>query len=107
MCLIYLIVGIGWWRFKNPIPFLMLLAVYIVLDLCASYYGNWLYFRFNPPRKTLFVYRNQRDRRRFGTLIGKPIERLYRIVGEIEYDGSFKGIKKNLTQGMRLYLSQD
>ena len=99
VCLIYLIVGIGWWRFKNPIPFLMLLAVYIVLDLCASYYGNWLYFRFNPPRKTLFVYRNQRDRRRFGTLTGKPIERLYRVVKEIEYDGSFRGIKKELDTG--------
>ena len=82
--------------------------MYIVLDLNVSYYGKWLYFQFNPPRKTLFVYRNQRDRRRFGILTGKPFERLYRIVREIEYDGSFKGIKKkNLTQGMRLYLSHD
>ena len=47
----------------------------------------------------MLIYRNKNDRRRFGVLAGKPIERLYRIVKEVEYDGSFTGIREELEAG--------
>ena len=45
------------------------------------------------------IYRNKRDRRRFGSLSGKPTERLYQIVKEIEFDGTFDEIKPEIENG--------
>ena len=58
--------------------------------------ANKYYCKLNPPRKTLLLYRNARDKRRFGSVIGKPIERLYKISKEIEFDGTYDEIKDQL-----------
>ena len=55
------------------------------------------YFRLNPPRKTILIYRNAKDRRRFGSLKGKPTEKLYQVVKEIKFDGTFEEIKDQIT----------
>ena len=61
-----------------------------------SYVGNWFYFCVRPTRRTVLVYRTASDRRRFGSIGGKPIERLYNIVAEIQHNGSFAEIKERL-----------
>ena len=76
LTLVYFGISIAWNQWKAPWPHLMLLAIYIVLDMAFSYFGNWYYFHLNPPRKTLLIYRNNRDRRRFGSITGKPTERM-------------------------------
>ena len=99
LTLVYFGVCIGWSQWKAPWLFLELLAVYILLDCAFSFFGNWYYFHLNPPRRTLLIYRNDRDRRRFGSVTGKPTERLYKIVKEIRFDGTFDEIRPELDRG--------
>jgi len=99
LTLIYFSVSIGWSQWKTPWLFLILLLVYILLDCAFSYFGNGYYFHLNPPRQTLLIYRNERDRRRFGSVTGKPTERLYKIVKELKFDGTFDEIRPELEKG--------
>lgn len=94
--IIYIAVSLGWNHFKSPVLFFELLVAYVIIDIAGSFIGNGLYFSLNPSRKTILICRNKQDRRRIGTLKGRPTERLYKIVKEVEYDGTFDGIKKEL-----------
>lgn len=97
--LVYVSVSIAWRKWNSPLPFVALLAVYVVLDCAMAYFGNLIYFHLNPPRKTLLIYRNARDKRRFGNTTGKPMERLYKIVKEIKFNGTFEEIQDELDDG--------
>lgn len=94
--IVYVSVMLGWNQLKSPLLFLLLMVVYALLDLAGAYYGNWIYFRLYPPRRTILIYRSKKDRKRFGTIRGKPMERLYRVAKEIEFDGSFEEIRDEL-----------
>lgn len=94
--ILYIAVTIAWNKMRNPIVFFLLLIVYIVFDIGWTICASKLYFCLYPPRKTLLIYRNSRDKRRFGSIAGKPTERLYQIVKEIQYDGQFTEIKDQL-----------
>lgn len=74
----------------------MLLIVQFLLDVAWSLFGNWFYYHLIPPRKTLLIYRNALDRKRFGSIVGKPNERLYQVTNELQYDGTFKELKDKL-----------
>ncbi len=74
--LVYIAVSIGWNKWKSLLVFLMLVVIYLVIDVVFSYFGNWYYYRLNPPKKTLLLYRSNRDKRRFGSIVGKPLVRL-------------------------------
>lgn len=97
--IIYIGVSAGWNNIKAPYPFIALLFVCFFLDCGVSCFGNGYYFRLNPPKRTLLIYRNDRDRRRFGNVTGKPTERLYRIVRELRFDGTFEEIREELGNG--------
>lgn len=95
--LMFVSVSLAWNSIKNPLIFLGLLLFYTLWDCVVSCYGNRLYSRLNPPKRTLLIYRNNRDRRRFGNLAGKPTEKLYRIEKEIKFDGTFDEIRPQLS----------
>ena len=97
--IIYIGVSLGWNNLKAPYAFIGLLFIYFFLDCGVSRFGNDYYYKLNPTKRTLLIYRNNRDRRRFGNLTGKPTERLYRIVREIRFDGSFEEIREELENG--------
>ena len=99
LIIVFFAVSFAWNQWKAPWLFLLLMVLYGVLDAGFSFFGNWYYFKLNPPRKTLLLYRNNRDRRRFGSITGKPIERLYRIEKEIKFDGTFDEIREELDAG--------
>ena len=94
--IIYIAVSFGWYHFKTPWYFISLLLGYAVIDSVWSYVGNWYYYKIHPARRTLLIYRNNRDRHRFGSMVGKPSERLYKIEKEIKFDGTFDEIKNEL-----------
>ncbi len=96
LVLILIAVTLAWNSIKNPLIFLALLLFYIVWDCAISCYGNGLYSKLNPPKRTLLIYRNNRDRKRFGNLAGKPTEKLYKIEKEIRFDGTFDEIRPQL-----------
>ena len=93
---VYLGVSIVWNAWYNPLWFVAMMAVLCVLDAAWSYCASWLYFRLYSPKKTILIYRNKLDRRRFGSIKGKPSERLYKITEELMYDGRFDDIKDKL-----------
>ena len=96
VAIVYVGVSVAWRRFGNPLYLVVLLGIQILIDIAWSYYGSVYYFRINPKKRTLLIYRNALDRKRFGAVHGKPIERLYEITDEIEFDGSFQEIRDKL-----------
>ena len=93
---IYFIVSIAWNHFNNPAPFLILLLVQLLVDIVWSMFGNWFYYDLIPPRRTILIYRNTLDRKRFGSLKGKPSERIYQITDELMFDGTFNELEEKL-----------
>lgn len=89
VAIIYLVVSLAWMKFMNPLILIGLLVFQFVLNVVWCYTATRIYSKVNPPRKTILVYRNQLDRKRFGSVRGKPSGRLYRIENEIMYDGNF------------------
>ena len=94
--ILYFVISVAWNSFISPMAFLPMLIAYILLDIIWSYYGNILFYKLHGTRKTLLIYRNQIDKIRFGTIKGKPTERMYIITDELQYDGSFAGLKERL-----------
>jgi len=95
--IVYFGVSIGWNHFNIPQAFLPMLAVQLILDILWTVLANRIYFKMNPPKKTLLIYRNKLDRKRFGSIKGKPTEKLYKITEEFCYQGkSFKRIRDKL-----------
>ena len=98
--ILYLVVTIAWASgIHSPLPLFLMLLACVALDCAFSYFGNGYYFKLNPPKRTILIYRNNRDRRRFGNLAGKPTERLYKIERELKFDGTFEEIKPELDAG--------
>ena len=96
IAIVWVAVTIAWQRIRAPWIFFGLLAVQLLFDFLWSYIGTWCYFRLNNPRKTVLIYRNSLDKKRFGSIQGTPTERLYKITKEIKFDGTFVELKEQL-----------
>ena len=95
--LLYALVTFGWRKIYTPMPFLPMFACQIVLNVAFSYFATELFFRNNPPRKSIVIYRNELDKRRLGNIQGLTTRRLYNIVEELRYEGdSFPEIRDRL-----------
>ena len=90
--IVYVIVTISWAQIKNPLIFIPMLVVQLIIDVIWSCLSNEFFFKLNPAKRTILIYRNSLDKKRFGTINGKPSERLYKIADEVMYDGDFSGI---------------
>lgn len=94
--LLYFLVSIAWDRFLNPLVFIPMLMIQLLIDIGWSAYGNHAFYRLNGTHKTLLIYRNKIDRSRFGNIQGKPIGRIYEIADELQFDGSFDELRDKL-----------
>ena len=95
--IMWLVVCLAWDHWQAPWIFFALLVVQLFWDAAWSYSANGYYFKLYPPKKTILIYRNAMDKKRFGSIKGKPSERLYHIEEEFQYDGySFKAIRTKL-----------
>ena len=93
---VYLLISIAWRTFRNPLIFIPMLLLQLLLDVVWSYFGNALFYKLHGKHKTLLIYRKAIDKVRFGTVKGKPFERMYNITDELQYDGSFSELKDKL-----------
>ena len=97
LIIVYFAVSFGWDHFSNPLIFIGLLLIQATIDCAWSYYANLVFFRLNPPKRTIMIYRNSLDKKRFGSIKGKPSERLYHVVEEFRYEGNnFQEIQHKL-----------
>lgn len=95
--ILWFTVCFAWRHWRAPWPFLSSLLLQISLDAVWSYFGNRIYFILNKPKRTIFIYRDNLDKKRFGNIKGKPTERLYKVEEEIQYEGnSFLEIQDKL-----------
>lgn len=94
---IYLFVSVGWNKWANPAVFIVLLIAQMILNIAWTAVADRYYVRLYPPRKTILVYRNETDQKRFGSIQGKSAERLYSIEKKTRYTGSeFSEIRAEL-----------
>ena len=91
--IIYIAVSIVWNRADNLSIIVINCAIQAVLDIIWDYLANKYFFKLNPSKKTILIYRNERDKRRFGTLSGKKGEKLFKIKYELEHNGEFSEIE--------------
>lgn len=96
LMILYISVSIGWMRLRAPWIFLPMLAIQLVVDVLWSWVSTKLYFRITPIKKTILIYRNEVDLHRFGSIEGKPAERMYRIDRKLRYDGKFSDLREQL-----------
>ena len=94
--ILYFIISVAWNKFNNLLIFFPMIIIQIILDILWSYFGNTLFYKLHGKRKALLIYRNQIDKIRFGTIKGKPTERMFVITDELQYDGSFAALKDKL-----------
>ena len=94
---IWFVVCLAWKNWRAPWIFILMLIPQLIIDCAWSYFANGLFFKLYPPKKTILIYRNALDKKRFGSIHGKPSERLYHIAEEFQYDGySFAAIRDKL-----------
>jgi len=95
--IVYLGVSLAWQQWRSPMPLIWMWLAAQPLNVVWSTLCTRLYFRIYPPRRTLLIYRNAVDKRRLGSLGGKPSGQLYRITEELKYTGnSFEEIRSRL-----------
>ncbi|MBR3494400.1 MAG: exopolysaccharide biosynthesis polyprenyl glycosylphosphotransferase [Clostridia bacterium] len=94
--LLYFIISLAWGHFINPLAFLPMMAIQLIIDVIWSYFGSILYYKLYGTKKALLIYRNQVDKRRVGSIYGNPLGRIYKIIDELQYDGSFHQLQEKL-----------
>ena len=97
IAIIYVAVSLSWAKFSSPLLFIPMLFIQAVFDGFWAYFTSMFYYKLNPPKRTLLIYRNDIDKRRFGSIVGRPVGRIYKVVEEFQYDGnSFSAIHDRL-----------
>ena len=89
--------AIAWNQWKMPWIFFPMIAVQLGASALWTKMANCLFYKAYPPKRTILIYRNELDKKRFGSVHGKPAARLYRIEKELRYEGhSFDDIRDQL-----------
>ena len=94
--LVYLGVSTVWGYLRSPLIYIPLLFIQLIFDCIWSCFGNYYFYKLHGKKRTLLIYRNILDKRRFGSIEGKPSERMYMITDELQYDGTFIELKEKL-----------
>lgn len=94
----YLLVSVSWSRFYNPMVFGCLIVFQFLFDVFWSYLSTGIYFRLSPSMRTVLIYRNSLDRKRFGSFSGKAGKRMFNITDELMYDGSFQELESRIKE---------
>ncbi|MBO4418697.1 MAG: exopolysaccharide biosynthesis polyprenyl glycosylphosphotransferase [Oscillospiraceae bacterium] len=87
--IVYLVVSAAWNRFRSPLIFVPFLGIQVLCDGLWSAAATRVFFKLNPPKRAVLIYRNSQDLRITGSLEEKPMNRLYRIEKKLEFDGDF------------------
>ncbi len=87
---------IAWKKFASPLFLIIMLAVQLIVDVAWSYASTSIFFANITRKRTVLVYRNELDKKRFGSIKGKATERIYKIEKEIKYDGEFVELRNQL-----------
>ncbi len=94
--LVYFIISFAWNHFDNPLIFLPMLGIQLIVDIAWTYFGNRYYFKLFEKNKTLLIYRNAIDKSRLGNIHGIKVENIFEIAEELQFDGTFEELRDKL-----------
>ena len=103
--IIWVGVTVAWRKIYNPWTFFVMLGIQLIIDIVWSNIATKIYYKRNKPKKTILIYRNPIDKQRFSNIKGKPIEKLYSIEKELQFDGSFKELKHQLSEYEAIFVA--
>ena len=86
--IIYVLVSLGWLQFHNPLVFIPMLVLQGVWNAVWSYCATYFYYQIVKRYHTAVIYRSRNDLIRFGSISGKPVERLFNDEKYIQYNGT-------------------
>ena len=69
---VYALTSLAWVRLYNPIPFLLLLAAQILVNILYSNFITRVYFRVIPPKETLVIYHSKEELQRIREIEDNP-----------------------------------
>ncbi len=69
---VYALTCLAWVRLYNPIPFLLLLAGQILLNILWSNFITRVYFRVIPPKETAVIYHSDEELQRIREIENNP-----------------------------------
>lgn len=90
----YLVVVVINLRFDSPLPLVILVGVQIIWSGIWSFIANRVYFRMNKPKKTVIVYCNDSELRKFEEI--KHFETKFEIIKHIKNPKSCDQLLKDL-----------
>ena len=85
--IVYIAVSVAWFKIYSPMVFFPMLILMGAWNCAWSLYANTYYYIQVQRYRTVVIYRNQNDLRRFGDITGKPVEHLFKVEKFIQYDG--------------------
>ena len=95
--IVYALVCFGWFQLENPLIFIPMLAAQVVFNCIWSYFATGYYCKLVKNYHTVVIFRNQSDLIRFGSISGKPVDRLFKIEKYIQYnEEDFFGLEEQL-----------
>lgn len=80
----------------TPVPLVMLLAVQFIINGSWSILVQKAYFKFNKPKKTALIYRNEAEMLRLREAYGRPLN--YKITKHIKTDEGFESFVHQLDE---------
>ncbi len=93
---LYIFFSLAWNIFGSPYALIVLVVEQLLLNVLWSFLGNYFYYKLNHTRRSLLIYRNKLDRKRFNCIAGKPFDRLYKITEELQFNGLYEELESNL-----------
>jgi len=93
-CGAYAANGLAAWEYRSPMPVLGLIAVQCGASALWAMAANWVYYRFNAPKRTAVVYRSKADLERLNAV--RNFSYKFRIEKYIENPGDFRALLKEL-----------
>lgn len=105
IALVYVGVTVAWRKIYSPLVLIAMLGVQIVVNIAWSNLVTRIFVRRSKPLKTILVYRNKLDKQRFASIKGKPVENIYNIQKELQYDGSFTELEPKLKKYEAIFVA--
>ena len=81
-------------RLINPLPLLVLIVVQLFWSALWSFLANRMYFRMNPPKKTVIIYTQEDDLRTLQEI--EHFDRKFEVIRQVQGSNAWKDVVDSL-----------
>lgn len=94
MCMTFAVISIRLWRLVNPWLFIKMLGIFIVLDVVFVFLTDMLYFKMIKPKRTVVVYRNEKDLKKLDEINEYP--RRFKVMKYVKSPDNYEDLVKEI-----------